>query len=82
MCQQLPAGSRGRTAHLPEGAAGAVEEGALREREGQAILEPAHMDGWGPPDRAHHGQQLSSPAHHGPRVTRSLLDGGRHWGGR
>lgn len=48
---------------LPEGVARAVEEGALGEREGQAVLEPAHVDGRGAPHRAHHGHQLPRPAH-------------------
>lgn len=81
MCQHLPPGTRGRTAHLPEGAARTVEEGALREGKGKAVLEPAHADRRGSPDGAHHGHQLSSPAYQGPRVTSSLLNGGRNWGG-
>lgn len=59
-----------------------MEEGALGEWKGQAVLEPAHVNGWGSLDRAHHGHQLSSPAHQGPGVTSLLLDGGRNWGGR
>lgn len=65
---------------LPEGAARAVEEGALGEREGQAVLEPAHMDGRGAPYGACHGHQLPRPAHQGPRAICSLLNGGRNWG--
>lgn len=59
-----------------------MEEGTLGEWKGQAILEPAHVNGWGSSDGAHHGHQLSSLAHQGSRVTSSLLDGGRNWGGR
>lgn len=81
MCQQLSSGTRD-WAPLPEGAARAVQEGALGERKGQAVLEPAHVNGWGSLDKAHHGHQLSSPAYQGPCVTSLLLDGGRNWGGR
>lgn len=73
-CQQLSLGTP-----LPEGTAGAVEERALGEWKGQAVLEPAHMNGWGSLDRARHGHQLSSPAHQGPCVTSLLFDGGRNW---
>lgn len=59
-----------------------MEEGALGECKGQAILEPAQVNGWGPLDRAHHGHQFSSPAHQGPCVTGLLLDGGGNWDNR
>lgn len=54
--------------------------GALGEREGQAVLEPAHVDGQGAPDGARHGHQLPSPVHQGPCALCPLLNGGRHWG--
>lgn len=71
-----PAGAG--AAPLPEDAAGAEEVGALGEREGQAVLEPAHADGWRAPDRARHGHQLPRPAYQGPCVFCPLLNGRRH----
>lgn len=67
-------------APLPEDAAGAQEVGALGEGEGQAVLEPAHVDGWRAPDGARHGHQLPRPVHQGPCAFCPLLNGGRHWG--
>ena len=67
------------TTALPEGAARAVEVGAVGERKGQAVLEPAHVDRWGAPDGARHAHQITKPVHQGPCTLWPLIDGGRHW---
>ena len=64
---------RGTTA-LPEGAARAVEVGAVGERKGQAVLEPAHVDRRGAPDGARHAHQIAKPVLH-PRQIRYSIHG-------
>ena len=51
----------------------------MGEWKGQAVLEPAHVDRRGAPDRARHAYQIAKPVHQSPCTLWPLIDGRRHW---
>lgn len=74
------AGWGARNCSLPETATRAVQTGALGQSKGQAVLEPAHVDGRGAPHQTGHGHLLPRPAHQAVPAVGCWLDGWRNWG--